>query len=105
LRSTSTSACQASFATASTNLQKEQAALASFDNELADLERDIKHTRQEISDAELAIKAAEHELQQHITDQKRWAKKVEDLEHQFPWIRDEKRFVVSLGSASSSRIC
>lgn len=85
---------QAKFFTSSAELKKEQAALASFDNELADLERDIKHKKQEMADAELAIKSAEHDLQQHLVDQKKWNKKVEDLEHQFTWIKEEKRSVL-----------
>lgn len=67
--------------------------MTKYDNELLELERDIKEKKQEISDTELAVKKLEHDLVTVQKEQNAAKSLIESLESQFPWIQDEKRWV------------
>jgi septal ring factor EnvC (AmiA/AmiB activator) len=81
--------CQARFNSADEKLRLEQAALAQFDEELHDLEKDIKHKKQEIEDNLLATKKLEHDLTSQTADQSKLFNVLRNLEKQYPWILEE----------------
>lgn len=70
-------------------LKAERAALVAFDNELADLERDLKAKKQEIVDAELSLKTLDHDIGLVAKEKSAAEGHKENLENQFPWIIDE----------------
>ncbi len=74
---------------AEAKLKAERAALVAFDNELADLERDLKAKKQEIVDAELALKKLDHDIGLVAKEKSAVEGHRENLEKQFPWIVDE----------------
>ena len=74
-------------------MKSERALLVAFDNELADLERDLKAKKQEISDAELALKKADHDIGLFAKEKSAAEGHKDNLEKQFPWITDEHRCV------------
>lgn len=65
--------------------------MTAFDDELAELETDVKRKRQSIADAELHLKKVDHELAQQIKEQSNAKGVIESLEAQFPWIQDESK--------------
>jgi structural maintenance of chromosome 2 len=64
-----------------------------FDTELADLEHDIKAKKQEIVDAELALKKLDHDIGLVAKEKVSAEGLKENLEKQFPWILDEHQCV------------
>ena len=76
-------------------MKAERAVLVAFDDELADLERDLKAKRQEIVDAELALKKLDHDIGLVAKEQSAAEGNKDNLEKQFPWIVDEHQFVLS----------
>jgi structural maintenance of chromosome 2 len=66
-----------------------------FDNELADLERDLKAKKQEIVDAELALKKLDHDIGLVAKEKSSAEGLKENLEKQFTWIVDEHQCVGS----------
>jgi structural maintenance of chromosome 2 len=62
-----------------------------FDNELADLERDLGAKKQEIVDTELELKKLEHDVAAVSKERSGAAAGKEALEVQFPWIVDENQ--------------
>lgn len=79
-------------------LKAERALLVRFDNELADLERDLKAKRQEIVDAELALKKLDHDLGVVSKERQTCETQKENLENQFTWILDEHQFFGNAGT-------
>ena len=71
------------------------AILNAFDEELHDLEHDLKQKKQEISDVELSLKKAEHGLALLVKEQSGASGIIEGLEKQFTWIKDESRWEYS----------
>jgi structural maintenance of chromosome 2 len=63
--------------------------LVAFDTELADLEKDIRKKKQDISDAELAVKKLEHELGVGVKEKTGAEALREGLERQFAWIKED----------------
>lgn len=74
---------------AETKLKSEEAVLVAFDNELADLERDLKAKKQDISDAELSLKKLEHDLGLVEKEKATLVDHKVNLENRFQWILDE----------------
>lgn len=64
----------------------------SFDEELTDLENDLKQKKQEIADVELSVKKAEHDLALLVKEQTGASSIIDGLEKQFTWIKDESRY-------------
>lgn len=64
-----------------------------FDNELADLERDLGAKKQEIVDTELELKKLEHDVAAVSKEKNGAAASKEALEVQFTWISDEHQYV------------
>ena len=56
---------------------------------LADLEKDIKKKKQEIADAELAVKKLDHELTAAAKEKTGAEGLKEGLERQFTWILED----------------
>ena len=83
---------------AEAKLNKERAVLVAFDNELADLEQALKAKKQEIVDAELALKKLEHDIGLVQKEHASAEAHQENLEKQFPWIVDEHQFFGKAGS-------
>jgi hypothetical protein len=79
---------------AEAKLQSERAVLTAFDDELAALERDIKSKKQEVSDTELALQKLGHETAGLTKEETAARGLIRDLENQFTWIRDEKKYVI-----------
>lgn len=82
---------EAQFAKAEAKLKSERAVLTAFDDELADLERDIKSKKQDISDAELSLQKLGHEISTLAKEETAANGLTRDLENQFTWIKDEKK--------------
>ena len=80
---------QDDYKAAEAKLKEERAGLVATDNELADLEKDLKKKKQEIVDAELNLKKFEHDLGLAAKDKTAAEHTKEALEKQFPWIVDE----------------
>jgi structural maintenance of chromosome 2 len=80
---------QGDFAAAEKKLQAERAVLVRFDNELADLDRDLAAKRQEIVECELVLKKAEHDVGLVAKERAAAVGTRELLEKQFTWIQDE----------------
>jgi len=80
---------QADYKAVEAKLQSERAVLIAFDTELADLEKDIKKKKREISDAELAVKKLEHELASAVKEKSGAEAFREGLERQFSWIKED----------------
>ncbi len=83
---------------AEAKFKAERAVLARFDNEVADLEHDLKAKKQEIVDAELSLKKLEHDLGLAKKERSSSEAAKENLEKQFPWILDEQQFFSKPGS-------
>ncbi|WVQ94975.1 hypothetical protein IAU59_002067 [Kwoniella sp. CBS 9459] len=77
---------------AEAKLKAERAVLVAFDNELADLEKDLKAKKQEIADAELALKKLDHDIGVVAKEKSSAEGHKENLEKQFTWIVDEHQF-------------
>lgn len=70
--------------------------MVAFDTELDDLDRDLKAKKQEIVDAELALKKLEHTVGL-VTKERSSAEALkENLEKQFTWITDEHQSVLAI---------
>lgn len=67
--------------------------MTAFDDELADLDQGIKSKKQEVADGELNLKKLEHDIVQHNKERSSADGLIENLETQFPWIKDEHKFV------------
>lgn len=90
-----TDTCQKNdYRAAEAKLNDERAALVAFDNELADLEKDLKAKKKEIVDAELALKKAEHDVILAAKEKSGLELAKENLEKQFTWIQEEKQYVL-----------
>jgi len=74
-------------------LQEERATLTRFDDELRELESVIKEKKQAASDAELAAKRMEHEVQALGKEKTTAQTFVSNLEKQFEWIAEENQCV------------
>ncbi|WVR09681.1 hypothetical protein IAU60_006756 [Kwoniella sp. DSM 27419] len=83
---------------AEAKLKSERAVLIAFDNELADLERDLKVKKQEIADAELALKKLDHDIGLVAKEKTSAEGHKENLEKQFTWIVDEHQFFGKAGT-------
>lgn len=77
-------------------MKQERAALVAFDNELADLEHDLKAKKQEIADAELLLKKLDHDIGLVAKERASAEGLKESLEKQFTWILDEHQWVLLL---------
>lgn len=89
---------QNDYRAAEAKLNDERAALVAFDNELADLEKDLKAKKKEIVDAELTLKKAEHDIVLAAKEKSGLELAKENLEKQFTWILDEQQYVPVVGS-------
>ena len=76
-------------------MKKERAVLTAFDDELADLEEGIKSKKQEVADNELNLKKFEHDIALQHKERSTADGLIENLEAQFPWIKDEQKCVAS----------
>jgi structural maintenance of chromosome 2 len=74
-------------------LQEERATLTRFDDELRELEGVIKEKKQAASDAELAAKRMEHEVQNLGKEKASALTFVSNLEKQYEWITEENQCV------------
>ncbi|WVQ83720.1 hypothetical protein IAT38_005864 [Cryptococcus sp. DSM 104549] len=83
---------------AEAKLKAERAVLVAFDNELADLQHDLKAKKQEIVDAELALKKLDHDIGLVAKEKTSAEGHKENLEKQFPWIVDEHQFFGKTGT-------
>ncbi|KAK8853473.1 hypothetical protein IAR55_004180 [Kwoniella newhampshirensis] len=83
---------------AEAKLKAERAVLVAFDNELADLEHDLKAKKQEIVDAELALKKLDHDIGLVAKEKTASEGHKENLEKQFPWILEEYQFFGKSGT-------
>jgi structural maintenance of chromosome 2 len=72
-------------------LNKERATLVAFDNELNDLDKDLKIKKKEIVDSELGLKKAEHDTSLIAKERSSLEVMKENLEKQFTWILEEKQ--------------
>jgi structural maintenance of chromosome 2 len=72
-------------------LKKERADLDRYDLELRDLEKVIKEKKQAISDADLGIKDAEHQIQTLLKDKQTADNAVANLQKAYPWILEDRR--------------
>lgn len=62
-----------------------------FDQELNDLEKDLKIKKKEIVDSELALKKAEHDTTLIAKERSSLEATKENLEKQFSWILEERQ--------------
>jgi hypothetical protein len=65
--------------------------LVAFDNELNDLEKDLKLKKKEIVDSELGLKKAEHDTALIAKERSALEVNKENLEKQFSWILEERQ--------------
>lgn len=65
--------------------------LTAFDGELAELDQDIKSKKQEVADSELNFKKLEHDIVLQNKERSSADALIENLETQFPWIKDEQK--------------
>lgn len=65
--------------------------LSAFDEELDDLDRDLKTKKQEIVDAELTLKKLEHDVGSTVKEKASAEGVKQSLEQQFSWIADESK--------------
>ncbi|GHJ85021.1 hypothetical protein NliqN6_1423 [Naganishia liquefaciens] len=82
---------QSKYSRAEERLKKERAVLTAFDDELADLEEGIKSKKQEVADNELNLKKYEHDIALQHKERSSADGLIENLEAQFPWIKDEQK--------------
>jgi structural maintenance of chromosome 2 len=82
---------QNDYKAAEEKLNKERATLVAFDQELNDLEKDLKTKKKEIVDAELAHKKAEHDSALIAKERSSLEVMKENLEKQFSWILEERQ--------------
>lgn len=92
------SAKQSEHKTAEAKFKDDRAVLARFDNELADLEHDLKAKREEIVEAELSLKKLEHDIGLAQKERTNSKSQQENLEKQFPWILEEHQFFGKAGT-------
>ncbi|KAJ9114125.1 hypothetical protein QFC20_001641 [Naganishia adeliensis] len=82
---------QSKYSKAEAKLKQERAVLTAFDDELADLDQGIKNKKQEVADGELNLKRLDHDIVQHNKERSSADGLIENLEIQFPWIKDEQK--------------
>ncbi|KAJ9117568.1 hypothetical protein QFC22_004418 [Naganishia vaughanmartiniae] len=82
---------QNKYAKAEARLKEERAVLTAFDGELAELDQDIKSKKQEVADSELNFKKLEHDIVLQNKERSSADALIENLETQFPWIKDEQK--------------
>lgn len=82
---------QSKYSKAEAKLKQERAVLTAFDDELADLDQGIKNKKQEVADGELNLKKLDHDIVQHNKERSSADGLIENLEVQFPWIKDEQK--------------
>jgi structural maintenance of chromosome 2 len=75
----------------SAKLQAELAALTRFDEEVKGLDKAIARIKEEITDAELGVRKAEHDMQTAQKEKASTMAHVASLEKHHPWIQEEKR--------------
>ncbi|KAH9957615.1 P-loop containing nucleoside triphosphate hydrolase protein [Russula dissimulans] len=78
--------------------QEERATLTRFDTELHDLDEVIKAKKQVASDAEVAIKKLEHDLQALAKERAGHVTAATNLERQYEWIAEESYLFGQAGS-------
>jgi len=84
---------QAEHGEAERRLQEERATLTRFDTELRELDEVIKAKKQAVSDAELAIKKLDHEIQALAKEKAGHVTVATNLEKQYEWIAEESQWV------------
>jgi len=84
---------QNDYKAAEDKLNKERATLVAFDNELNDLDKDLKIKKKEIVDSELGLKKAEHDSGLIAKERSSMELAKENLEKQFSWILEENQYV------------
>lgn len=82
---------QTKYSKAEAKLKEERAVLTAFDGELAELDQDIKSKKQEVADSELNFKKLEHDIVLQNKERSSADALIENLETQFPWIKDEQK--------------
>jgi septal ring factor EnvC (AmiA/AmiB activator) len=85
---------QNDYKAAEDKLNKERATLVAFDNELNDLDKDLKIKKKDIVDSELGLKKAEHDTSLIAKERSSLEVMKENLEKQFSWILEEKQSVI-----------
>ena len=82
---------QAKYNAAARTLQEEKATLTRFDDELQALEETVKAKKQAITDVDIAVQQATHELGQ--LDKEKTANEgvLTKLENTYKWIEGEKK--------------
>ncbi|KAH7886786.1 condensin complex subunit SMC2 [Phlebopus sp. FC_14] len=85
-------------AKAEAKLEEERATLVQFDNELKQLEEVMKAQKAGVADADLNMKRLDHEITALEKDKVAQAGRVDSIEKQFEWIREEYQ---SFGKAGS----
>jgi len=68
------------------------AALTRFDEEIKGLDKAIGRIKEEITDAELGVRKAEHDIQTAQKEKASSLAHVASLEKHHPWIQEEKRW-------------
>jgi structural maintenance of chromosome 2 len=68
------------------------AALTRFDEEIKGLDKAIGRIKEEITDAELGVRKAEHDIQTAQKEKAGSLAHVASLEKHHPWIQEEKRW-------------
>jgi structural maintenance of chromosome 2 len=82
---------QNDYKAAEDKLNKERATLIAFDNELNDLDKDLKIKKKEIVDSELGLKKAEHDSGLIAKERSSMELAKDNLEKQFSWILEENQ--------------
>lgn len=82
---------QAEHGEAERRLQEERATLTRFDTELRELDEVIKAKKQAASDAEVAIKKLDHDLQALVKEKAGHVTATTNLEKQYEWIAEESQ--------------
>ena len=82
---------QAEHGEAERRLREERATLTRFDTELRELDEVIKAKKQAASDAEVAIKKLDHDLQALMKEKAGHVTATTNLEKQYEWIAEESQ--------------
>ena len=82
---------QAEHGEAERRLQEERPTLTRFDTGLRDLDEVIKAKKQAASDAEVAIKKLDHEIQALAKEKARYVTAATNFEKQYEWIAEESQ--------------
>ncbi|KAI9488964.1 RecF/RecN/SMC [Zychaea mexicana] len=84
--------------TAQEDLQRETEVLASFNEELKELEALQQKKAKEVNEHNLEIQKIKHELEKFHRDQHGALQAIADLENQYDWIVDQKQFFGASGT-------